>query len=99
VTHKGTSLLCIGQTGVAVGMELDNKMPLSDYYEYFGPDHTLHITPSNMENQNTKAYIEGIRNRLLENLARLQHSPSVAMHARPRTPRSRKRCAPVPATA
>lgn len=63
-------------------MELDNKMPLSDYYEYFGPDHTLHITPSNMENQNTKAYIESILNRLLENLSRLQHSPSVAMHAR-----------------
>ncbi len=49
------------QTGVAVGMDLEDKMPYNEYYEYFGPDYTLHVTPSNMENQNSRAYLDTIR--------------------------------------
>eukprot|EP00897_Mesotaenium_endlicherianum_P004480 jgi/Mesen1/405/ME000010S_10853 len=70
-------------TGVAVGVELEDKMPYNDYFEYFGPDYTLHVQPSNMENQNTREYIENIRNKLLENLSKLQHVPSVPFQERP----------------
>ena len=28
--------------------ELEDKMPVNDYSEYFGPTHTLQISPSNM---------------------------------------------------
>jgi histone deacetylase 1/2 len=49
------------QTGVAVGMDLEDKMPYNEYYEYFGPDYTLHVTPSNMENQNSRSYLDTIR--------------------------------------
>ncbi|GJP33765.1 hypothetical protein CLOM_g18281 [Closterium sp. NIES-68] len=70
------------ETGVAVGLELEDRMPFNDYYEYFGPDYTLHITPSNMENQNSRAYLDSVRTRLLENLSKLQHAPSVPFHAR-----------------
>lgn len=71
------------QTGVAVGMDLEDKMPYNEYYEYFGPDYTLHVTPSNMENQNSRAYLDTIRERLLQNLSTLQHVPSVPFYERP----------------
>ena len=44
--------------------ELEDKMPVNDYSEYFGPTHTLQISPSNMENQNTPEYLEGKPNTL-----------------------------------
>ncbi|CAI7844451.1 unnamed protein product, partial [Closterium sp. NIES-54] len=53
------------ETGVAVGLELEDRMPFNDYYEYFGPDYTLHITPSNMENQNSRAYLDSVREAVL----------------------------------
>ncbi|KAE8672748.1 Histone deacetylase 1 [Hibiscus syriacus] len=71
------------ETGVALGMEVDDKMPQHEYYEYFGPDYTLHVAPSNMENKNSLRLLEEIRNRLLDNLSKLQHSPSVHFQERP----------------
>lgn len=49
------------QTAVAVGEELDDKLPHHEYYEYFGPDYTLHIAPSNMANQNSRKEIDNLR--------------------------------------
>lgn len=49
------------QTAVAVGEELDDKLPSHEYYEYFGPDFTLHVTPSNMANQNSKRNLNNLR--------------------------------------
>nr|DAD34475.1 TPA_asm: hypothetical protein HUJ06_005115 [Nelumbo nucifera] len=49
------------ETAVAVGVEPDNKLPYNEYYEYFGPDYTLHIEPSNMENQNSPKDLERMR--------------------------------------
>ncbi|XP_020520768.1 histone deacetylase 6 isoform X2 [Amborella trichopoda] len=49
------------ETAVAVGVEPDNSLPYNEYYEYFGPDYTLHIDPSNMENQNSPKDLEKIR--------------------------------------
>lgn len=36
-------------------------LPYNDYFEYFGPDFKLHISPSNMSNQNTPEYLEKIK--------------------------------------
>lgn len=71
------------ETGVAVGVELEDKMPYNDYFEYFGPDYTLHVAPSNMENQNSRQYVDSIRERLLDNLSKLNHVPSVQFSERP----------------
>lgn len=73
----------IYQTGVALGIELDDKMPQHEYYEYFGPDYNLHVAPSNMENKNSRHLLEEIRSKLLENLSKLQHAPSVQFQERP----------------
>lgn len=37
------------------------ELPYNDYFEYFGPDFKLHISPSNMTNQNTPEYMEKIK--------------------------------------
>ncbi|ESQ53048.1 hypothetical protein EUTSA_v10025146mg [Eutrema salsugineum] len=71
------------ETGVALGVEVDDKMPEHEYYEYFGPDYTLHVAPSNMENKNSRQMLEVIRNDLLHNLSKLQHAPSVPFQERP----------------
>lgn len=71
------------ETAVAVGIEPDNKLPYNEYYEYFGPDYTLHVEPSNMENQNSPKDLEKIRNILLEQLSRITHVPSVPFQTTP----------------
>ncbi|KAH1267879.1 Histone deacetylase 19 [Glycine max] len=71
------------ETSVALGIELDDKMPQHEYYEYFGPDYTLHVAPSNMENKNSRQLLDEIRAKLLDNLSRLQHAPSVPFQERP----------------
>ncbi len=48
----------VWQTSVAMGMDLEDKMPYNEYYEYFGLDYTLHVTPNHMKNQNSCAYID-----------------------------------------
>jgi histone deacetylase 1/2 len=58
-------------------------MPVNEYYEYFGPDYTLHVAPSNMENKNTRNQLDDIRSKLLDNLSKLRHAPSVQFQERP----------------
>lgn len=58
---KGFVSVASLQTAVAVGVEPDNKLPYNEYFEYFGPDYTLHVEPSAMENLNTAENMEKIR--------------------------------------
>ena len=67
------------ETAVALNVEIANELPYNDYFEYFGPDFKLHISPSNMTNQNTPEYLDKIKNRLFENLRMLPHAPGVQM--------------------
>nr|CAD1834857.1 unnamed protein product [Ananas comosus var. bracteatus] len=71
------------ETAVAVGVEPDNKLPYNEYYEYFGPDYTLHIEPKNVENLNSAKDLENIRNMIFEHLSQIEHAPSVQFHPRP----------------
>uniref|UniRef100_A0A8C5ERI0 Histone deacetylase n=1 Tax=Gouania willdenowi TaxID=441366 RepID=A0A8C5ERI0_GOUWI len=71
------------ETAVALDSSIPNELPYNDYFEYFGPDFKLHISPSNMTNQNTTEYLEKIKQRLFENLRMLPHAPGVQMQAIP----------------
>ncbi|KAK4749653.1 hypothetical protein SAY87_027102 [Trapa incisa] len=73
------------ETAVAVDVEPDNNLPYNEYYEYFGPDYTLHVDPGNMENLNTPRDLERIRNILLEQLSRIECAPSVPFQTTPAT--------------
>lgn len=71
------------ETAVALGTDIANELPYNDYFEYFGPDFKLHISPSNMANQNTPEYLEKIKTRLFENLRMLPCAPGVQMQPIP----------------
>uniref|UniRef100_A0A0D9SA61 Histone deacetylase 1 n=1 Tax=Chlorocebus sabaeus TaxID=60711 RepID=A0A0D9SA61_CHLSB len=71
------------ETAVDLDTEIPNELPYKDYSEYFGPDFKLHISPSNMTNQNTNEYLEKIKQRLFENLRMLPHAPGVQMQGIP----------------
>lgn len=58
---------------------VSSELPYNDYFEYYGPDFKLHISPSNMTNQNTPDYLDKIKTRLFENLRMLPHAPGVQM--------------------
>lgn len=59
--NSGHHCGCLFQTAVAVGEELEDKLPHNEYYEYFGPDYTLHVTASNMANQNSRKELDALR--------------------------------------
>ena len=65
------------------GYTICNELPYTDYFAYFGLDFKLHISPSNMTNQNTTEYLDKIKNQLFENLRMLPHAPGVQMQAIP----------------
>lgn len=71
------------ETSVALDTEIPNELPYNDYFEYFGPDFKLHISPSNMGNSNSQEYLDKIRTRLFENLRLIPHAPGVQMQSIP----------------
>lgn len=71
------------ETSVALDTDIPNELPYNDYFEYFGPDFKLHISPSNMSNTNSSEYLEKIRALLFENLRMLPHAPGVQMQPIP----------------
>jgi histone deacetylase 1/2 len=49
------------ETAIALNQEIPNELPYNDYFEYYGPDFKLHISPSNMPNQNSSEYLDKIK--------------------------------------
>ena len=62
---KGSATRVVRRRAVEVEDDDDtmiaNELPYNDYFEYFGPDFKLHISPSNMGNQNTSEYMDKIK--------------------------------------
>ncbi|KAF2196990.1 hypothetical protein GQ43DRAFT_475841 [Delitschia confertaspora ATCC 74209] len=73
------------ETGQMVGREMSPQLPYNDYYEYFGPDYELDVRPSNMENANSREYLNKILTSVVENI-RKTGTPSVQMHQTPGNP-------------
>jgi histone deacetylase 1/2 len=48
------------ETAVCAGAVLPEQLPFNDYFHYFGPEYRLEVPQSNMENQNTRAYLDRI---------------------------------------
>lgn len=53
--------------------------------QYYGPDYELDVRSSNMENANSKEYLEKIKIQVIENLKKTAHAPSVQLTDVPRT--------------
>lgn len=78
-TMRNVSRAWCYETGVLVDQIVGPELPYSDFYEYFGPDYELNVRPSNMENLNSREYLEKIKMQVLSNLERTRHAPSVQM--------------------
>ncbi|KAK3506649.1 hypothetical protein QTP70_012528 [Hemibagrus guttatus] len=70
------------ETAVALDTDIPDELPYNDYFEYFGPDFKLHISPSNMTNQKHPG-VHGQDQRLFENLRMLPPAPGVQMQPIP----------------
>lgn len=86
-TMRNVSRAWAYETGIAAGQELSPQVPVNEYYEYFGPDYTLDVRPNNMEDLNTRSYLERIKMQVFENLRQTTHAPSVQGHEEPRLER------------
>jgi histone deacetylase 3 len=68
------------ETSVLVDTPISNDLPYNDYLEFFGPDFTLHPSISNnVENLNSREYLDSILEQVVDNLRCLAHAPSVQM--------------------
>ncbi|CAG8501611.1 8256_t:CDS:10 [Funneliformis mosseae] len=77
-TIRNVSRAWAYETGVIVGQEIGPGLPSNNSgNDYFGPEYTLMVHPSNMENKNTREYLEKIMMTIFENLDRSRHVPSV----------------------
>eukprot|EP00912_Choanoflagellata_sp_UC4_P001320 UC4_evm1s811 len=52
-TVKNTARCWTALTAMIVGEEIDQALPFNDFYEYFGPDYSLDVVPSNADSANT----------------------------------------------
>ncbi|KAM5384402.1 hypothetical protein ACJZ2D_001438 [Fusarium nematophilum] len=74
------------ETGVLVGQDMERTLPYNEYYEYYAPDFELNVRSSNMENSNSREYLEKITAAVIDNLRQTGPVPSVQMQDVPRKP-------------
>ncbi|KAJ2863491.1 hypothetical protein GGH94_003579 [Coemansia aciculifera] len=72
------------ETSVLLGEELDPVLPYNDYYDFYGPEFRLEVPASNMENTNSREYLEKIMACIGDQLRDIPHAPSVLMQEVPR---------------
>uniref|UniRef100_A0A915IC23 Histone deacetylase domain-containing protein n=1 Tax=Romanomermis culicivorax TaxID=13658 RepID=A0A915IC23_ROMCU len=73
------------ETAILVDENLSNDIPdTTEYLEFFAPDFSLcPELPRRQENQNSRDYLQSIKQAVLENLQYLDSAPSVQMHSIP----------------
>ena len=75
-TVRNVSRCWAYETGILLNEELEDNLPYSNYLGYYSPDYKLHISPSNMENLNSKEYLENLQKTVSENIRLAPYPPS-----------------------
>ncbi|THU63607.1 hypothetical protein C4D60_Mb01t17600 [Musa balbisiana] len=70
------------ETGVALGIEVNNKIPDHQYSEYFAPLYRIHLPTTNMANKNSRKSLDDTIAKVLANLSKIQAAPSVQFKER-----------------
>ncbi|CDW53218.1 histone deacetylase [Trichuris trichiura] len=68
------------ETSLAVGKNVPNKLPYTEYHDYYIPDNCLHIAPSNMTNANSELHLRSIVCKVMQNIHAMPACPSVGIH-------------------
>ena len=72
------------ETSILCNTTISNKLPSTDYIDFFAPDYELHPdTNARIENMNSRAFLDQMKAIALENLRRLQGAPSVQLQEIP----------------
>jgi histone deacetylase 1/2 len=74
-TLRNVPRLWTYETAILLGTDIKDALPYNDYFEYYGPDYRLHMPVSNMENLNSKEYLEHIKVQLFEILGQVEPAP------------------------
>ncbi|ORX66630.1 histone deacetylase [Linderina pennispora] len=72
------------ETSVLLGEPVSSVLPYTEHYDFFGPDFSLDVPSSNMENHNTPEYLGKILVAISERLREIGHAPGVQMQEVPR---------------
>lgn len=83
-TMRNVSRTWTYETGILNNKIVGPEIPYNDYYEYYGPDYRLEVRPSNMQNANSREYLNKILTQVLQNLSRTKFAPSVQIQDIPR---------------
>ncbi|KAJ3209418.1 histone deacetylase [Dinochytrium kinnereticum] len=76
-TIRNVSRAWCYETALACGVQVEDALPYHTYFDAYGPEYRLDIPPSNMENMNTREYLDKIQCYILESLRHIPHAPSV----------------------
>ncbi|CAI5755561.1 unnamed protein product [Candida verbasci] len=68
------------ETGICNGEILSKELPYNGYYEYYAPTYELDVRSSNMNNANSKEFLDKILTQVISNLDHTKHAPSVQMN-------------------
>ncbi|KAI5948757.1 RPD3 [Candida theae] len=67
------------ETGVCNGVILPKELPYNGFYEYYAPTYELDVRSSNMNNYNSKEYLDKLLTQIISNLDHTKHAPSVQL--------------------
>ncbi|OAG31850.1 histone deacetylase 1/2 [Nematocida displodere] len=65
------------ETAILADVEIPCEIPYTEYFDHYHPNYTLEVLPLNMDNQNTKQYIEKVYEQVMENIREIPGRPSV----------------------
>ncbi|KAI5191716.1 histone deacetylase 1/2 [Nematocida sp. AWRm77] len=76
-TTSNVSRVWAYETAILADMTIPWELPYTEYFDHYHPNYTLEVLPMNMDNQNTKEYIERIYEQVIENIRKIPGRPSV----------------------
>jgi len=68
------------ETAILADVKIPEELPYNEYFDHYHPNYTHKVLPMNMDNQNTRKYIEEIWEQVEENIRGLPGRPSVQNH-------------------
>ncbi|EIE22949.1 histone deacetylase 3 [Coccomyxa subellipsoidea C-169] len=72
------------ETGRILGVELEDELPENDHQSLFQPGAKLHLPlPENLENLNTRQYLENLQRKIFVNIARIGSATGQEFRERP----------------
>jgi histone deacetylase 1/2 len=67
------------ETSCILGQPVSDIVPQNEYKEYYLPDYKLHVPVSNMENDNTRPYLEKTLAQVLDCVSKVEAAPNVGL--------------------